>query len=55
MVERNVDGEGGGVMVRPQIRLSVWSVFHYKVHDSVALYETQHGTNFKHFIQSLVK
>lgn len=57
MVERDVDGECGGVMVRPQIGLSTGSVFHHKVHDSVTLYETQtqHWFKGEHFIQCLVK
>lgn len=57
MVECNVDGEGGGVMVRLQIGLSGRSVLHHKVHDGIALYETQHRQSFKgkYFIQTLVK
>lgn len=57
MVERDVDGEGGGVVMRPQICLSARCVLHHKVHDSVALHETQGRLSFKgkHFIQSLVK
>ena len=32
-----VDGEGGGVVVRPESVLSLWVVLHDKVHDGMTL------------------
>lgn len=37
IIERNVDGEGGGVMMGSQVGLSPRCVFNHKVHYSVAL------------------
>lgn len=39
IIECNVDGEGGGVMVGPQVGLSLRCVLYHKVHDSVSLQE----------------
>lgn len=37
IVERNVDGEGGGVVMGSQVCLSLRRVFYHKVHDGVSL------------------
>lgn len=37
VIECNVDSEGGGVVMRSQVGLSLRRVFHHKVHDSIAL------------------
>lgn len=37
VIECDVDGEGGGVMVWSEVGLSSRGVFHHKVHDGVAL------------------
>lgn len=37
IVECNVDGEGRGVVMGPQVGLSLRRVFHHKVHDGVSL------------------
>lgn len=39
IIECNVDGEGGGVMVRSQVGLSLRGVLYHKVHDGVSLRE----------------
>ncbi len=36
-VQGDVDGEGGGVVVRPQRRLLVRTVTHHKIHDGLSL------------------
>lgn len=37
VIEGNVDGEGGGVMVWPQVCLPFRCVFYHKVHDGITL------------------
>lgn len=37
IVKRNVDSEGGGVVMRSQVGLSLRRVFYHKVHDGVSL------------------
>lgn len=37
VIEGDVDGEGGGVVVRPQVRLPLRRVFNHKVHQGVTL------------------
>lgn len=37
VIESNVNGEGRGVMVGPQVGLSLRSVFYNKVHQSITL------------------
>ncbi len=37
-VQGDVDGEGGGVVMRPQRRLLVRTVTHHKVHDGLSLH-----------------
>lgn len=37
IVERYVDGEGGGVVMGSQVGLSLRCVFYHKVHDGVSL------------------
>lgn len=44
IIECNVDGEGGGVMVGSQVGLSLRCVLYHKVHDSVSLQEQGENT-----------
>ncbi len=37
VIEGNVDGEGGRVMMGPQVRLPFRRVFYHEVHESVTL------------------
>lgn len=37
IVECNVDGEGGGVVMGSQVGLSLRRVFYHKVHDGISL------------------
>ena len=37
-VQGDVDGEGGGVVMRPQIRLLIRAVTHHEVHDGLSLH-----------------
>lgn len=39
VIESNVNGEGRGVMVGPQVGLSLRSVFYNKVHQSITLWQ----------------
>ena len=41
-VQGDVDGEGGGVVMRPQSRLLVRTVTHHKVHDGLRLHTHTH-------------
>jgi len=43
-VQGDVDGEGGGVVVRPQRRLLVGTVAHHEVHDGLGLHRGEEVT-----------
>lgn len=52
IIERNVDGEGGGVMMGSQVGLSLRCVFNHKVHYSVAL-QGQSGITGLHSMEDV--